>query len=713
MSTQPFVAPDLETLARLLSAYDFKHFIAQGGMGAVYKAHQRSLDRDVAIKVLPRELGEDPDFRNSFITEAKAMARLNHANLVGVYDSGDIDGMLFIVMEYLDGQSLHEISHGKKLEPTEAAKIIHGVCEGIESAHQLGITHRDIKPANIFMTSRGEPKIGDFGLARPAGRSATPGLLMGTPGYAAPEIVSHPETADHRSDIFAVGVMLYVLLTGDLPGPKPVPPAQAAETPPALSKICLQAIHPNPAFRYQSAGAMAAALAAFLENPNATLAGPARTGGRRLALATGTHSALPPGGTRKKSIPHGAAPAPLMTVAAAAPAAPTVIHAPAAAAAAAAGKRPPRRKVAKESTTARNIAIICLLLIVGGIFFLLEYNAAGKADPGPAADGPAGSPPAVPAVITGAGEPETADSVAEPAAPAETTLESLARLRSALAAGARDEMPVGTLVRSNVPVLFVPEPMGWYQATAFAAEHGAHLACPQFEPDLIWFGDQAQAGDASLAWVGIGRAGRAGWSLVNNEPWALGKPPPGEGNHVAITSLGMLRARPTGENLAFFIQWPADDANPGTLDALLSRTRDSLASSTPAYPPGTFVFGRNHYLIVAGGYDYQSAAALAARAGGHLATPTIRSEAAAIAQQAEAFDAGTTFWLGGRRSGDDWQWTTGQAWGAAAWTTDEPAADPDHLVHAAGQGWRALPADTTAAGFIIEWNPTTAPGAEQ
>src|SRR5690606_26349649 len=216
MSSPSFEAPSLELLAQLLPAYEFEAFIAQGGMGAVYKARQRSLDRDVAIKILPRELGEDPEFRQSFETEARAMARLNHPNLIGVYDSGDVDGMLYIVMEYVNGKALYHSSYNMAVEPAQAVAIVKAICEGLAHAHENGVIHRDIKPANILLTPKAEPKIGDFGLARPAG-SDGPGLIMGTPGYTAPEILRHPEHADRRSDLYAVGVILFELLTGQRP----------------------------------------------------------------------------------------------------------------------------------------------------------------------------------------------------------------------------------------------------------------------------------------------------------------------------------------------------------------------------------------------------------------------------------------------------------------------------------------------------------------
>ncbi|MCW1884038.1 protein kinase [Luteolibacter flavescens] len=261
MTPESFDPPTLEALASLLPGYEFEAFIAQGGMGAVYKARQRSLDRDVAIKILPRELGEDPEFRQSFETEAKAMARLNHPNLIGVYDFGDADGMPYIVMEYVNGKSLFHSAHNLSVEPRQAVTIVKGICDGLAHAHEHGVIHRDIKPANILLTPKAVPKVGDFGLARPAGAGST-GLLMGTPGYSAPEIMREPDHADHRSDIFALGVVLYELLIGrcppyDIPAP---PPSSIVGCDTALDAICAIATHPTAGMRYPSAEAMSAAL---------------------------------------------------------------------------------------------------------------------------------------------------------------------------------------------------------------------------------------------------------------------------------------------------------------------------------------------------------------------------------------------------------------------------------------------------------------------
>ena len=216
MSLDNFEAPSLETLAALLPSYDFEAFIAKGGMGAVYKARQRRLDRDVAIKILPRELGEDAQFVASFETEAKAMAKLNHPNLISVFDYGEVDGMPYIVMEYVNGKSLFHSAQNLAVDPGQAVGIVKGICDGLAHAHENGVIHRDIKPANILLTPRAAPKIGDFGLARPVDSDGS-GLVMGTPGYVAPEVLRHPGQADRRCDLFALGVVLYELLIGRCP----------------------------------------------------------------------------------------------------------------------------------------------------------------------------------------------------------------------------------------------------------------------------------------------------------------------------------------------------------------------------------------------------------------------------------------------------------------------------------------------------------------
>jgi serine/threonine protein kinase len=187
MSDPSLQAPSPEDLAELLPQYGIESFIAQGGMGAVYKGRQLSLDRDVAIKVLLYQFGEDTEFRESFTTEAKAMARLNHPNLLGVFDYGEVNGMPYLVMEYVEGGSLHEAAWNQVVDPAQAVAIVKGICDGLAHAHGHHIVHRDIKPSNILLTPQAQPKVADFGLAH-ATDSDVAGLVMGTPGYTAPEV---------------------------------------------------------------------------------------------------------------------------------------------------------------------------------------------------------------------------------------------------------------------------------------------------------------------------------------------------------------------------------------------------------------------------------------------------------------------------------------------------------------------------------------------
>lgn len=270
-SHSTFIAPELEEVAALFPNYDVYSLITCGGMGAVYHAKQRSLDRDVAIKILPRVFSQDEEFRVSFEAEAKAMAKLNHSNLIGVYDFGDVEGLLYIVMEYVPGSSLYSISNGRVVHQDDALKMVIDVCRGLANAHQFGILHRDIKPSNILLDANANPKIGDFGLASALGNQIQEGAqIFGTPGYTAPEVIDPPHTFDHRADIFSVGVMLHELLTGKTPnGIEPLS-ALPLTIHPQLRATIQRATNPNPAARQTSADELAKELekiAAIPHNP--------------------------------------------------------------------------------------------------------------------------------------------------------------------------------------------------------------------------------------------------------------------------------------------------------------------------------------------------------------------------------------------------------------------------------------------------------------
>ena len=212
-----------------LSHYRIVEQIGEGGMGVVYRAHDESLDRDVAIKVLPEAVADDPDRLVRFEHEAKAVAKLDHPNILAIHDFGTEDGVAYAVMELLEGQSLREVIVGGGLTTSKAVEYARAIADGLAAAHEKDIVHRDLKPENVFLTRDGRIKILDFGLAKlklpeeklttetpTATLDTTPGGLIGTIAYMAPEQVKG-QPADHRSDIFALGCVFYELLTGTRP----------------------------------------------------------------------------------------------------------------------------------------------------------------------------------------------------------------------------------------------------------------------------------------------------------------------------------------------------------------------------------------------------------------------------------------------------------------------------------------------------------------
>ncbi|MHB1082117.1 MAG: protein kinase domain-containing protein [Prosthecobacter sp.] len=259
--------PLAEELESCFPGYTDFRFIDRGGMGAVYSAMQNSLERRVAVKILPPDLGKDSLFVDGFHREARLLARLQHPNIVAVYDFGRNSlGHLFIVMEYVHGTSLFEILKHEQLPLPRVLEIIAQVCEGLQFAHDHGVIHRDIKPTNILIDGRNSVRVADFGLAKLIKSESTTttqtrsSLIMGTPVYAAPEQRRPNASVDHRVDIFSVGVTLYEMITGHFPVGVFEPPSKKAGSPPALDKIITKALRESPADRYQNAAELKKAI---------------------------------------------------------------------------------------------------------------------------------------------------------------------------------------------------------------------------------------------------------------------------------------------------------------------------------------------------------------------------------------------------------------------------------------------------------------------
>jgi eukaryotic-like serine/threonine-protein kinase len=250
--------------------YEVEAPLGTGGMAEVWRGHDRVLNRTVAIKTLLPQFARDASFVDRFRREAQAAARLNHSGIVSVYDSGTDGDTPYIVMQYIEGRTLADfLGSGKTLPPAQAAKIAQEIAEALGVAHAHGVIHRDIKPANVMITRDGKVLVADFGIARLiSGPETAPqtSAVLGTASYLSPE-QAQGQPVDARSDIYALGVVLYEMLSGRPPftGDSPMaiaykqvnatPPAPSSanpEVPPELDAVVMRALSKNPANRYQT-----------------------------------------------------------------------------------------------------------------------------------------------------------------------------------------------------------------------------------------------------------------------------------------------------------------------------------------------------------------------------------------------------------------------------------------------------------------------------
>ncbi|MGJ8640624.1 MAG: serine/threonine-protein kinase [Opitutaceae bacterium] len=242
-------APSPESIADKFPQFEIAECLGQGGMGVVYKARQKSLNRWVAIKILSPEKVGDGKFADRFTREAQTLAQLNHKNIVTIFDYGEVEGLYYIVMEFIDGINLRDLLNDGQLQSDQALRIVTPICEALQYAHNKGIVHRDIKPENILIDHDGRIKVADFGIASLIGST---GELAGTPPYMAPEQDAQTGV-DHRADIYALGAVLYEMLTGERPNTPLDLPSQKVELDIRIDDIVLRALSQEPERRYQTA----------------------------------------------------------------------------------------------------------------------------------------------------------------------------------------------------------------------------------------------------------------------------------------------------------------------------------------------------------------------------------------------------------------------------------------------------------------------------
>ncbi len=275
--------PSATKLPPVFGRYRILKKLGVGGMGSVYLAHDTQLDRQVALKVPRFDKGDEAPSREAFLHEARAAATLRHPNICPVHDVGEVDGIPFVTMAYIEGRTLAEVIRSSKaLQARPAVAVVRRLALALQAAHDRGVIHRDLKPSNVMIDQKNEPIITDFGLARRLDQSRRPAerQIVGTPAYIAPErFAGGPESAGPVSDVYSLGVILYEMLTGQRPfrGPTPsvihqamtkAPPSPRqlrGDIDPDLEAICLKALAREPASRFPSMQAFADALTAWAQ----------------------------------------------------------------------------------------------------------------------------------------------------------------------------------------------------------------------------------------------------------------------------------------------------------------------------------------------------------------------------------------------------------------------------------------------------------------
>ena len=266
-----------DLVGQALGQYELLDLVGKGGMATVYRARQQSIGRVVAVKVLPAAFMHEETFLKRFQREVQAIALMQHPRVLPVHDYGEDRGIPYIVMAYIDGGSLAQrIKEEGPLPLPDVVRLIEQIAEGLDYAHEQGVIHRDFKPSNVLLDSRGNPYLADFGIAKVSQETAqlTGSGIVGTPFYMAPEMFSG-DAPSTSVDIYALGVTLYQMLSGELPYKgdtpvqlmyahlnQPVPDicAVRADAPRAVQQVLERAMAKDPADRYQSAGDLAAAL---------------------------------------------------------------------------------------------------------------------------------------------------------------------------------------------------------------------------------------------------------------------------------------------------------------------------------------------------------------------------------------------------------------------------------------------------------------------
>src|SRR5215813_3574112 len=264
-----------QELTARLPNLEVTEVLGQGGMGVVYKGRQPFLDREVAIKVIRPDFGDDADAQRRFLHETRALARLTHPYIVSIFDCGQAGDLYYFVMEYVAGSSLRRLITQKAVSNRDVLDFLPQIGDALQHAHENGVVHRDVKPENVLVDPRNRVRLVDFGIARWLGKlghgDPDEQRVAGTWGYMAPEQLSAPETVDHRADVFSSGIVCYEMLTGEVPRGEHQPPSATSKADPGFDPIVQRALEPDREQRYQQMRDMNADVRSLTRTPDSTI----------------------------------------------------------------------------------------------------------------------------------------------------------------------------------------------------------------------------------------------------------------------------------------------------------------------------------------------------------------------------------------------------------------------------------------------------------
>ncbi len=648
-SSGQWLPPSLEEMGEMLPQYQFESLLGRGGMGAVFKAVQTSLDRAVAIKILPADLIGDTDlnFLERFKNEARTMAKLNHPGIVNVYDFGEArGGLLYFVMEFVNGTDVARmISSQGRLPEDYALSITAHVCDALAYAHKHGVVHRDIKPANILINMEGAVKVADFGLAKmddpgQSGLTKT-NMAMGTPDFVAPEALIPGVPLDGRADLYAIGVMLYQMLTGEIPRGIWTLPGKKHGTDPRFDSIITKAMQTDREARYQTAGDIRKDIDSILTVPRATLVAQKQAAAEAAAKAVQAQAAgkVAAGSSNQR-------------------------HAASAQAAA--------RSEGKKSGKGMIVSVVAAAVaVVAGAFVLTGDK----------------KPPTQPPAET------AADALTPPAQSAPATAMEQAAPRAKPTVAQAGEI----MLFQGHRYQFLPGPFRLDAAGKKADELGGHLVTINSAEEQTWIeatfaaliatkheGWCRTAGD----WASKGKS----WRWLTGEPfmyvqWAPNYPNDRQGEGVLYLhgkDGGLLwKNSYWSRPCSALIEW--DDAEEKPAVASAKSMPPSAPEPKPDTSPGaevkpgqTLTFGGHRYQFLAGPFVRDEASDKARALGGHLLTINSAEEQQWIEKSFAAVIPSGWCRIGGERDPDTkpWRWTTKEPFDYTQWAPGSPDESP-------------------------------------